>query len=235
VLGFAKCFTNKVVIYIFLCYNKNMTPAEQEPVIGTLDSLTGLLNAHALREKLDFAAESGEDFAVVFVDNDGLKRVNDTVGHNAGDEVIVETASTLVNILRINEQEQEPRPTDLIGRDVFRNGGDEFVVMLGGVKDQETVDKIIARMRAALISKGINASMGGLPYNQGESTARLLHNADSLMYAEKHVKKEEKKHQAREKFRNEALAARFDKFFVMAAAEAINQLADKYSGLKRPK
>ncbi|MEO8518825.1 MAG: diguanylate cyclase [Dermatophilaceae bacterium] len=176
--------------------------------VGLHDSLTGLPNRALLVERLDKAiARSGLDgreVAVLYCDLDGFKRVNDTAGHAAGDEVLVETARRLQALMR---------PDDTVAR----VGGDEFVVVLepwkrtspsgqpeddipGGEGIREQAQRVAERVLGALSQpievKGVEhlvtASIG-IAYAKASPAARaetaasdeVLHDADAAMYLAK--------------------------------------------------
>ncbi|CAM4213303.1 putative bifunctional diguanylate cyclase/phosphodiesterase [Deinococcus marmoris] len=105
------------------------------------DALTALPNRVAFEECLVLALEElhaqGEAFTVLFCDVDRFKRINDTLGHPAGDQVLQELARRLHSVIR---------PTD----HVARLGGDEFAVLLHGVADQTVVSRVVARLEEAL-------------------------------------------------------------------------------------
>jgi diguanylate cyclase (GGDEF)-like protein len=102
-----------------------------------LDVLTGLPNRRAFNDDLRrFIAECERgqgDFALLLIDLDGFKAINDTVGHGAGDEVLVEVAARLRTLIR---------ETDLVAR----LGGDEFCVILAQPRDTAAVDSACARI-----------------------------------------------------------------------------------------
>ncbi|MBD8164104.1 sensor domain-containing diguanylate cyclase [Erwinia persicina] len=97
------------------------------------DPLTGLLNRRGLNAVLDYFLATGQPFAVLALDIDYFKRVNDTFGHDAGDAVIQTVARQL---------EQGARQTDVI----CRNGGEEFLMILPGA-DREVATVIAERVR----------------------------------------------------------------------------------------
>ncbi len=107
------------------------------------DPLTGLLNRAGLRDQVDVAwAGRCEDtpIAVLFGDLDGFKLVNDTLGHDAGDEVLVHVAQRLLASVRAGDV-------------VARWGGDEFVVLCPSVRSAEEATKVADRIRPALDSQ----------------------------------------------------------------------------------
>ena len=150
------------------------------------DPLTGLANRTLLLERLRAVlardARTGESTAVLFLDLDGFKAVNDKHGHGVGDEVLVTVAKRLGAAVR---------PSDTVAR----IGGDEFVVLVEGATD-EVVDTVVERLRAAVceplptLDLQVGVSIGVAVSARGDSEARTLINAaDQAMYG---VKKREK-------------------------------------------
>jgi diguanylate cyclase (GGDEF)-like protein len=150
------------------------------------DSLTGLPNRARFMEyaarALQLHQARGEKLAVLFIDSDNFKAVNDRMGHAAGDELLVEMA------LRIRAQLRD-------GGFVARLGGDEFAVLLApvaSVSDATRVaDRIAAAIRLPLISALFgriegSASIGVAVYpDHGDEVGRLLSAADVAMYRAK--------------------------------------------------
>ncbi|MFC1405346.1 MULTISPECIES: bifunctional diguanylate cyclase/phosphodiesterase [Streptacidiphilus] len=122
---------------------------------------------------------AAEGVAVLFLDLDGFKAVNDTAGHQVGDELLVQAARRLQDTVRS-------------GDTVARLGGDEFAVLLVGL-DQEQAAEVAERLRAALSAPywigseelGVAASIGIAFAEPGITPARLLRNADLAMYRAK--------------------------------------------------
>ena len=147
------------------------------------DALTGLPNRVLFTERVDLAMQAGGDQAVLFIDLDDFKWVNDSLGHATGDELLVVVARRL----------QGPvRETDLAAR----LGGDEFAVLVneGGVEVARMVaTRIIAELRQPVVVAGmqlmIQASVGIAAVSEWRDTAELLRNADVAMYdAKEHGK-----------------------------------------------
>jgi diguanylate cyclase (GGDEF)-like protein len=151
------------------------------------DSLTGLANRNQFRDRVSRALDrsrgrDGKPFAILFIDLDDFKRLNDTLGHARGDDVLVAAARRV---------EASLRPFDVAAR----LGGDEFAVLLDDVGDEELALSIAIRLADALrepIDLGdalpaIAASIGvALSGNDIRETADdLLRNADVAMYAAK--------------------------------------------------
>jgi len=148
------------------------------------DPLTGLGNRTALFRALDYAVGSGSAVrsTVLFVDLDRFKWVNDTLGHAAGDAVLVEAASRLGALVR---------PGDL----VTRVGGDEFVVILRELHRAEdardVADRVVESLRAPMHIDGhdvmVCASVGiSIGASRDETAHQRLADADSAMYRAKH-------------------------------------------------
>jgi len=150
------------------------------------DSLTGLMNRHAFEDAakrmLAQAKHHHSLLGVLFIDLDYFKKVNDSLGHHAGDKVLVETAKRLMQTLR---------GEDLISR----LGGDEFAVMLNDIQnisDAENIaNKIIARINQAFYIDDqevyIGASIGIALYPEmGESVLELLQKSDEALLRAKH-------------------------------------------------
>jgi len=159
--------------------------AQQYKDAALYDALTGLPNrAHFLArlEEVCIAHRGNADgFAVLFLDLDDFKAINDTHGHAAGDAVLVEAAATLTRCLR---------ETDLVAR----LGGDEFVVLLGGLRHGERdVAAIASNIRAALeqprridgVDMAIGASVGWVAHDGESDAATILSAADAMMYQHK--------------------------------------------------
>lgn len=151
------------------------------------DSLTNLPNRFCIQDNLNRgiadAKLSGSAFAVIMMDLDGFKEINDTLGHDCGDQLLVEVGRRLQSVLR---------PTDLIGR----LGGDEFAILLPDT-DEKGAKVVAGKMQDALessfnladIAFSIGASFGIAAYpRHGNTTSILLKAADVAMYHAKHNK-----------------------------------------------
>lgn len=153
---------------------------------ATIDALTGALNRAAFEEGFRAAlarhAATGESFALVYVDLDDFKAVNDRFGHDAGDACLVETVRRIRAVTREG---------DLLGR----LGGDEFAVLLAPLKGRAAAEAILDKVRTALAigpppfagSGGpIAASLGvALCPDDGRDAEMLLRVADRAMYGAK--------------------------------------------------
>jgi len=162
------------------------------------DHLTGLSGREAFQEVLQQqtkrAESSGERFALLFIDLDGFKQVNDTFGHTVGDELLVQVAERLKTAVRSSDVITIMKDHQLMTSLLARLGGDEFTVLLTELKDNSDVAVVAERILGTfdneflLIGKSvrINASIGIAIYPDSASTAEgLLQVADVAMYQAK--------------------------------------------------
>jgi diguanylate cyclase (GGDEF)-like protein len=149
------------------------------------DALTGLPNrAHLMQRFEALEADwrnAGHKAALIFIDLDHFKNVNDTLGHGAGDELLVQTSRRLSGAIR---------STDLVAR----LGGDEFLVLVASKNIQTEVDHVRARIMAAVSQPlflggteiRITATMGVSVYpTDGSDIETLMRHADLAMYSAK--------------------------------------------------
>ena len=152
------------------------------------DALTGLPNRALLQDRLEqalrYAQRADHWVTVAFIDLDNFKIINDTLGHNAGDELLKNVGSRMVSCLRAVDT-------------VVRLGGDEFVILL--VDQKKNIDGIsstIAKIRAAIsapleiggqtLRVGSSVGLANYPAD-GKDADTLLANADAAMYRAKEL------------------------------------------------
>ncbi|WP_309094309.1 EAL domain-containing protein [Streptomyces sp.] len=151
---------------------------------ATHDALTGLPNRTFFFERLEKALSAGEGqrFGLCYLDLDGFKTVNDSLGHAAGDRLLVEVADRL--------QACATAPGEMVAR----LGGDEFVALTTGPDTQREVDELAARIMNALLAPisvdgrelTVRGSIGIVEGPAGErSPAEVLRSADITMYRAK--------------------------------------------------
>lgn len=148
------------------------------------DSLTRLPNRDLFFDRVDHlvtdAARSDRTFAVLLIDLDNFKPVNDTMGHEIGDALLREVAVRLLTCIR---------PGDTVAR----LGGDEFAILLPGPGDETLTIDIAARVARALCAPlglpgtafTLQASIGIAEFSKGEQAADVLRHADPAMYQAK--------------------------------------------------
>jgi diguanylate cyclase (GGDEF)-like protein len=159
--------------------------AEQITNLAERDALTGLPNRLLLRERLDHAiaraARNKGLIAVLFLDLDGFKQINDSLGHSAGDKLLQSVAKRLLDCIRTPDT-------------VSRQGGDEFIVLLQDVQQPEDVSNAAGRILKAVAETHsidrhdvrVTASIGVSIYPaDGRDAATLVENADTAMYQAK--------------------------------------------------
>ena len=155
--------------------------------LSSRDSLTGLMNRRTIMNHLsleqEYSERTGRPLSVIMVDLDHFKQINDTWGHNVGDQVLREMSEVLSNTVREN---------DFVGR----YGGEEFLVLLPGL-DQETAKPLAERLRKAVsdrvmiqdtgVTFSVTASLGLSSYSKSRqlSSEELVKQADIALYQAK--------------------------------------------------
>jgi diguanylate cyclase (GGDEF)-like protein/PAS domain S-box-containing protein len=159
------------------------------------DPLTGLANRVLFMDRLErefnaYRADPAAQFAVMFLDIDRFKLINDSLGHSAGDHLLVAMAERLVRGLRTSDSRKPPASRDLPAR----LGGDEFAVLLCGLPDQaealRVAQRVLMELREpfALGGRGIfcTVSIGIAPCGPAYlCVADMVRDADTAMYTAK--------------------------------------------------
>ncbi len=153
--------------------------------IAHFDALTGLPNRVLLADRLQQALAQTQrrkhSLAVLFIDLDGFKAVNDTYGHKVGDDLLIEVSQRMRGVLRE-------------GDTLARIGGDEFVAVLVDLEQPEDCDLLVSRMLGAAASPlkigdlklQVSASIGVTLYPEDDADAdMLMRHADQAMYQAK--------------------------------------------------
>ena len=153
--------------------------------LSRTDSLSGLANRNYLQERMDQILEdskrNSKEFALLFLDLDHFKSVNDSLGHDIGDELLRSVAHSIQDILRLNDV-------------VARIGGDEFVIVLTHYRDDLELVEIIDRIQSKLMRPwkiktfpiNVTSSIGVTIYpKDGTDLVTLMKNADIAMYEAK--------------------------------------------------
>ncbi|MBF0335299.1 MAG: EAL domain-containing protein [Alphaproteobacteria bacterium] len=172
-------------VAIFNDISERKRSEERIKNLAYFDSLTGLPNRRLFGDRLSMAIanahRNSHHLAVMFLDLDLFKRINDTLGHNVGDAVLVETATRLSATVRE-------------GDTVARLGGDEFTILLPELKEPEDAAKLAARLIAVVkepfVIEGhelyVTTSIGiSIHPEDGATVENMLKNADTAMYRAK--------------------------------------------------
>jgi len=161
-------------------YGKRLAKIQKE---ANIDALTGVKNRHAYLEVEAFmdhqiAARCQPPFSLVMLDLNDLKTINDTAGHQAGDQYLRDACKIICDTFKHSP--------------VFRIGGDEFVVISHG-NDYDRIEELVAKMRDASMNAsrtgGIIIACGMAKYEKDESVAAVLDRADQSMYENKKLLK----------------------------------------------
>ena len=146
--------------------------------MATKDVLTGLGNRagfeQSMTRQLGWAQRHDDPFALLVIDLDNFKYVNDNFGHGEGDKVLVHVASHLSNVLRDEDE-------------AFRYGGDEFCCLLD-CQSQQQLACAAQRIQMSINSSsylsrlGVSTSLGGAIYRDGDTMSSLFDRADNALY-----------------------------------------------------
>lgn len=184
-----KPFFLKELEYIRASMVQTFKRLEQEKTdlynLSRTDSLSGLANRNLLQERveqiIELSQRNKKEFALLFLDLDHFKSVNDSLGHDIGDELLRNIAHVIKDVLRLNDV-------------VARIGGDEFVIVLTSYSNELELIEIIDRIQARLAQPWeiqtfpiqITSSVGITLYpKDGENLLTLMKNADIAMYKAK--------------------------------------------------
>ncbi len=177
----------RLLVYVYATILTSTWEQERRRLkrISLVDELTGLYNLRALRDQLPIwlgpAARAGRPMAVLMLDLDGFKAVNDSLGHQAGNEILRRAADVLRVCVRV-------------GDPVYRFGGDEFVILLADTGG-EGAEVVARRVQQALHQlhptfadepMAVSFSVGVAVYPaDGETPETLLARADDALYRAK--------------------------------------------------
>ena len=168
--------------------------AKELEILSYRDALTNLNNPRSYHEHMDELSKKKLPYGLIFMDLNDFKQVNDTYGHDAGDELLNIVAKRLQNSIREKDK-------------AFRIGGDEFVVVIHGTHEARFYESVIARMRENVardvvlsdvtLKVSISAGYARCP-EDGAKFEDVVKKADELMYENK------RKHKAAKAARGEA-------------------------------
>lgn len=172
-------------IAVFMDITDRKKEEDRIQYLANYDVLTGLPNRHLLDDRFDqnikLACRHQTKMAVMFIDLDHFKNINDSLGHNIGDELLKIVSERLSSCLRRSDT-------------LARQGGDEFVALLGDLNSEDEATLVAEKMIESLCGEfviseyqlSITPSIGLSIYpNDGETAVQLLRNADLAMYRAK--------------------------------------------------
>lgn len=133
------------------------------------DALTNALNRHSFYK--DINALSKKQMAVISMDLNGLKQINDTQGHDAGDRAILAVTECAVEVLPYRCR-------------LYRMGGDEFEILCPNTP-QEEAEALAAKLKNGVKAKKYSVAVGVADYQKGMDFEEVLRKADAIMYADK--------------------------------------------------
>lgn len=176
---------DEVLLFVGAPTGQRLASEDDKVAASTRDDLTRLPGREWLWSQLEAeAAQSGNyQFAVLFIDIDNFKRINDSYGHLAGDQVLQSVAHHLVASVRPDDS-------------VARFGGDEFVVVLNRICDEDDVNGVVARISRSMENIGrrradrewfsrVTVSIGVAICGAGASPLEAIERADRAMYRAK--------------------------------------------------
>lgn len=175
----------RLVANMFADARKKVAVEREINGLAYYDGLTRLPNRNLLRDRMEQAIELARrtkmHLGILFIDLDGFKEVNDTLGHEWGDQLLVEMGNRFINSLRKYDT-------------VARFGGDEFLIMIPQLTGKNDLEQIVPKVMAVFNQPlmmgeqvvNINGSCGIAIYPEdGEDVNTLIKNADLAMYAAK--------------------------------------------------
>jgi diguanylate cyclase (GGDEF)-like protein len=172
-------FVVSACAYVFA--HRNHDQRERLEHLATIDPLTGVKNRRSMDQELDLAAANAErtgmSYALVLLDIDHFKKINDEHGHGVGDDVLIEMVELLLKNTRKSDQ-------------LFRYGGEEFVLLLAGVDGiglKAVMNNLQQVLRKYMKHPGgsVTASFGVALLKHGESIDSWLARADAALYEAK--------------------------------------------------
>ncbi len=172
-------------VIVFRDISQSRAVTQEMAYLARHDSLTHLANRSLLNERLGQAMKLAhrheKKVALLFVDLDEFKKINDTLGHATGDQVLKRVAHRLIDCVRATDT-------------VCRQGGDEFLILLSEIDQRDDAVRIAAKVRAAfeeplrIGERRLRVSMSigiGLYPDDGETVDALMEQADNAMYRAK--------------------------------------------------
>ncbi len=158
--------------YFIIDEMKKRALSEQLFFMSYHDALTGVFNRNCYKKDFEkFSSDFKNSIGIIYADINGLKKVNDELGHNAGDKLIKNVASILIACFK--------------GHKIYRVGGDEFVIVCKDLSEEE-FQSYIKKVRDRVDSdETCSVSFGQAWSNQRDNIEKLVKEADFLMYQDK--------------------------------------------------
>lgn len=167
--------TIELTIYFIASEIANHKLMDRLRILSTIDLLTGVMNRNEMNNKIDSLRNSDSDsikgLGIVFADLNGLKRVNDTEGHEAGDLLLKNAAMVLQNVF--------------IGDQIFRAGGDEFMVLMTFTSEDVIKDKCTKAKKLSKKYGNVSFALGYSYQSDSNDITGALKLADQRMYEDK--------------------------------------------------
>lgn len=176
----------------------------ENQLLAYFDTLTGLPNRVLFTDSLNLtvaqANRSNLQFAVVYVDLDDFKLVNDTLGHDVGDQLLQEATKRLTLTVREADLVAHRKGQQDIATAVSRVGGDEFTLLISALKQGDNADKVVRRILIAFAEPFFLSAHDGIHHHEifvtpsiglaiypedGKTSRELLKNADTTMFQAK--------------------------------------------------
>jgi len=163
----------------FLVYTDAYRAAERSRLLALTDPVTELPNRRAFEERLKLSYERHDGFALLYLDLDGFKQVNDRLGHQAGDDVLRDVAGVLRQCIRVADM-------------AARVGGDEFCLLLAAADTTTTrtvAERVLKGLAGITRARGvtIGASFGVATDADGPGPHEVVAAADGAMYRAKRM------------------------------------------------
>ena len=182
-----RCILFTLALPIIQSISRNILNYEKFAVdmkqLSERDEMTGLYNRNKFLNMMSEEYPAYDKLAVIFMDVNNLKQVNDQFGHDKGDELIANVGRCILNLTDVNKK-------------AYRIGGDEFVIIVENPKDDE-VDKILKKwcdlvdLMVRSTSMELSAAIG-YATGAGKDIEKLINQADKRMYIDKKRQKKKK-------------------------------------------
>ncbi len=189
ILMFVISFIGVIISYIVSLLVSEVTYQRKNQLLSleysaTHDVLTGLYNRNKMYQLLNYYTSRKLPFSVLFMDLDGFKLVNDNLGHDAGDDILIETSKRL---------KEAVREVDIVSR----LGGDEFLILLQSVNNKIDIEKIVSHLKTHISRDfyykknkvNIGISIGYSVQNGTKTVDEMIYEADRMMYVDKNNNK----------------------------------------------